>query len=430
MRTELMMNPDPNENPNRRRRRWWLPVLILLLAGAAAGALIASKPKPKPVEVAERAWLVGTEAVARARHTPSVTLYGRVESLWSSELTAGVAADVREVAVVEGDQVEKGEILVRLDDRDERLELAQREAELRQAEARIASELSRHQYDLEVLPKEQSLLDLTRGEVARLLDLVKKKVGAQSALDTASQAAEKQAISLSVRRQSIDEHPARLAEVEAARDRMAALRDQALLDLERCEVRAPFNGRVARVLVSPGRRVRVGDPLVSLYDTDELVVRAQLPSRYLPAIRAAMLAGEDLSVRGVIDGVAVRAKLRGFAGEVASGTGGLDGLFTVIEGGVDVSQGRFVRLELALPALGDLIALPHESIYGTDRIYILDGENRMRPYQVQRVGETRLESGETRALVRAPEVQEGAIVVTTQLPNALDGLLVRAADGA
>lgn len=424
------MHPDPNEQPKPRRRRWWLPVVILLAAGAAAAALIASKPKPKPVEVAERAWLVGTEAIVRARHTPGVTLYGKVESLWSSELTAGVAADVQEVAVVEGDKVDKGTVLVRLDDRDERLELAQREAELRQAEARIASELSRYQFDLEALPKEQSLLDLTRGEVARLLDLVKKKVGAQSALDTARQAAEKQAILLSVRRQSIDEHPSRLAEVEAARDRAAALRDQALLDLERCEVRAPFNGRVAQVMASPGRRVRVGDPLVSLYDTDELVVRAQLPSRFLPAIRAAMAAGADLFVTGVIDGVPVRARLRGLAGEAAGGTGGMDGLFTVTEGGVDVSQGRFVRLELALPARDDLIALPHESIYGTDRIYILDAESRMRPVQVQRVGETRLESGETRVLVRAPDVEDGVTVITTQLPNALDGLLVRAADGA
>lgn len=424
------MNPDSMEKPTRPRRRWWLPVVILLLAGAAAGALIASKPKPKPVEVAERAWLVSTEVLVRARHTPGVTLYGRVESLWSSELTAGVVADVQEVAVVEGDQVSKGEVLVRLDDRDERLELAQREAELRQGEARIASERSRHRFDLEALPKEQSLLDLTRSEVARLLDLVKKKVGAQSALDIARQAAEKQAISLSVRRQSIDEHPARLAEVEAARDRAAALRDQALLDLERCEIEAPFNGRVAQVMVSPGRRVRVGDPLVSLYDTDELVVRAQLPSRYLSEIRAAMTAGEDLSVSGVIDGVTVKARLRGLAGEATGGTGGMDGLFTVTEGGLDVSQGRFVRLELALPARDDLIALPHESVYGTDRIYILDAESRMRPYRVERVGETRLKTDETRVLVRAPDVQEGALVVTTQLPNALDGLLVRAADGA
>ena len=256
------MNPesDQTSGPRVRLKRWWLPFVILLAAGAAAAALIATKPKPKPVSVVERAWLVSTMETRPARYTPSVTLYGRIESLWSSELTAALSADVQEVAVVEGAVVDKGDLLVRLDDRDERLELLQREAELKQAEARITSEITRHKTNLETLPREQSLLKLTSSEVSRLQDLVKKKVGAQSALDTARQALEKQAIALSLRQQAVDEHEARMAEVEAARNRAEALRDQALLELERATVVAPFNGRIARVLVSPGRRVRNGDP--------------------------------------------------------------------------------------------------------------------------------------------------------------------------
>ena len=424
------MNVDQNHGTRRRpgRRRWWLPLLILLLASAGAAALIMTKPKPRPVEVVERAWLVGTVQARPARAAPSVTLYGRIESLWSSELTAAVSADVQEVAVVEGDRVSRGDVLVRLDDRDERLELAQREAELKQAEARIATEITRHKANQEALPREQSLLKLTRGEVSRLQDLVQKKVGAQSALDTALQALEKQAIALSLRQQAVDEHPARMAEVEAARDRAEALRDQALLELERATVLAPFNGRIAKVLVSPGRRARVGDPLVSLYDTDELMVRAQLPNRHLPAIRAAIAAGHPLSVRGEIDGIALQADLRSLAGEAGSGTGGIDGLFRLVQGGEQFSQGRFVRLQLSLPPRDDLIALPHEAIYGTDRIYLLDEDSRMRPQQVERVGETRTADGETRVLIRASGLAAGVTVVTTQLPNALDGLLVRAVE--
>ena len=59
------------------------------------------------------------------------------------------------VAVVEGDRVAKGQVLVRLDDRDARLQLLQREAELRQAEARIAAEQLRHEANLETLPRER-----------------------------------------------------------------------------------------------------------------------------------------------------------------------------------------------------------------------------------------------------------------------------------
>jgi hypothetical protein len=184
------------------------------------------------------------------------------------------------------------------------------------------------------------------------------------------------------------------------------------------------------VLVAPGRRVRVGDPLLSLYDTDEMVVRAQLPNRHLQQVRAAMAAGEQLLVRGEIDGVVITGRLRSLAAEAGSATGGVDGLFTVTEGAAEVSQGRFVRLELVLPARDGLIALPHEAIYGTDRIYVLDGQSRMRPLSVERVGEVQLDSGEARVLVQAADLPAEANVIVTQLPNALDGLLVRVVQGS
>ncbi len=419
---------DPTSAPSRRRG-WWLPIVILAVAGVVAMALIATKPSPAPVSVSERAWRVGTVQVQRAAHRPSTTLYGRVESLWSSELTAGLTADVIEVAVIEGDQVSAGDLLIRLDDRDASLQLAQREAELQQAEARIAAEIRRHEANVDALPRERQLLALTRSEVNRLRNLVKKQVGAQSQLDTAQQAATRQAIALSAREQAVDEHAARLAEVEAARARAEALRDQALLELERCLVLSPFNGRVAQVLVSPGRRVRTGDPLVDIYDTDALMFRAQIPSRHLPAVRAAVAAGEPPEVQGQIDGVEVAARLRSLAGEVATGTGGVDGLFQVVRGQESISQGRFVRLTLSLPQARDLIALPHEAVYGTDRIYTIDAQSRMRSHRVERVGELRNGDGQTQVLIRAPALADGTAVVATQLPNALDGLLVSVDDG-
>ncbi len=421
------MTSDTNTGKGTPRKRW-LPLVILLVAAGAAAALIATKPKPTPVQISERAWLVSVEQVEPARHSPTVTLYGKVESLWSSQLTAGITADVNEVLVVEGDRVEKGQVLIRLDDRDARLQLAQREAELKQADARIVSEKRRQEANLESLPRERRLLGLARSEVKRLQDLVAKKVGAQSQLDTARQASEKQAITLAAREQAVDEHEARLAEVEAARARAEALRDQAQLELERSAIASPFNGRIARVQVSPGRRARVGDPLIQLYDTDELVIRAQIPSRHLPQVRAAIDAGRPLTLHGTIDGIAVEGKLRSLAGEASSSTGGVDGLFTVTRGATQISQGRFLRVELNLPARDDLIALPPEAVYGTDRIYVIDSESRMRPKRVERIGEARRQGKVARVLIHAPQLEPGTTVVTTQLPNALDGLLVRVAE--
>ena len=211
--TDLTNDSNPTTTPEQRppRRRWWLPYVILGVAMLIAASLIATRPAPAPVEVSERSWRVSAENVVPGTFSPVITLYGRVESLWSSTLTAGVTADVVGVEVIEGAFVDRGDLLVGLDDRDTRLQLAQREAELRQAEARIASELRRHEANVEALPREQRLLGLARSEVSRLQDLVTSKVGAQSQLDTARQAAEQQAIALSTREQAVDEHESRLA---------------------------------------------------------------------------------------------------------------------------------------------------------------------------------------------------------------------------
>jgi multidrug efflux pump subunit AcrA (membrane-fusion protein) len=406
-------------------RKWLTPLAILAIAGFAALALIRSKPAANPVVVREKAWLVSAETVEPRTWAPVLTLYGRVESLWSTDLTAAVAAEVIEVAVIEGDEVERGQLLLQLDERDARLVLQQREAELAEVAARIASERTRHAADLESLPRQRSLLDLAQAEVRRLQNLVTKQVGAQSQLDTARQALQTQAIALDAREQSVADHPARLAELTARKTRLEALRDQAQLDLERCRVVAPFNGRVSRVLVAPGRRVRIGDPLIGLFDTDALVVRAQVPTRHLPAVRRAREAGTELRVVGEIDGEPIGARLLNLAGEVGGATGGVEALFRIDRGTASLQQGRFVRLDLRLPEQEGLIALPYEAIYGGDRVYVIDADSRMRPVGVQRVGETRTEAGQTRVLVRAPVLAPGERIITTQIPNAVDGLLIR-----
>ena len=266
------------KNKNWRHR---LPLLIFTGAILIAVLLVMTRPRPAPVVAEERAWLVSAMPVELQTLSPHVSLYGRLESLSSAQLNAAVAAEVLEVAVVEGDQVAAGDLLVRLDDRDVRLRLAQREADIIDAEARVEAEKTRFETDRKSLVRERRLLQLTRYEVARLQDLLRKKVGSQSALDNARQAVERQAVAVAAREQSIAEHPARMAQAEASLQRAHALRDQAKLDLARCTVSAPFAGRIASRSVAVGHRVRIGDPLVTLYDNHAMVLRTLIPERYL-----------------------------------------------------------------------------------------------------------------------------------------------------
>lgn len=394
---------------NTTTKKFLIPIAILLLAGAVFMLLVKTKPEAKPVVVTEKSWPVAAERVTPGPVAPELTLYGRIEAQWDSKLTAAVAADVAEVPVREGDGVAAGDLLVRLDDAEAKLRLAQ-------AEARIASEQARHQANVEALPRERSLLALVHKELARTQDLVKKNLASQSALDAARQAVDRQAIAVSAREQAVLQHDGTMADLQAARD-------QASLDLTRTQIRAPFAGRIASVQVSPGQRVRVGDALVDIYDTDSLLVRAQIPDSQLGQVRDALADGATLSARGELDGRPLTTVLRSLAGEVGQG-GGIAGLFKVLHPDDGVRPGRFVRLTLKLPARDDLLALPAQALYGLDRIYVIDGDSRLRARTVRHVGDLRRPDGSSQVLLSAPGLPAGTLVLTTQLPNAVEGLKV------
>lgn len=408
-------------------KRILLPFIILGAALAVLALLVITKPAAKPVEIKEKAWPVEVQPAQPGTWSPEVTLYGRIESQWDSRLTAGVEADVLAVHVLEGSEVRKGDLLIELDGRDAELQLQQREAELAEAEARIASQKASYEASLEALPREQQVLKLNQADLTRIRDLVRKKVGSQSDLDTARQAVERQSIVVSNREQSLVQQRAKLSELEAAHSRSRALRDQAALNLERTRIVAPFDGRVSELNVAPGNRVRLGNQMLRLYATGGLLVRAQIPERYLPTVQQALSQARQLTVSGELDGNPVLARLDRLSGQVAEG-GSVAGLF-VLQAAANLRPGRFIRLSLKLPPQAGLLAVPAEAIYGRDRLYRVDDQNRLRGVRVERVGEARTTSGDSRVLVRVQNLPAGSRLSVTQLANAVDGLLVSVAGG-
>jgi multidrug efflux pump subunit AcrA (membrane-fusion protein) len=407
--------------------RRFLPVLILLVGAGGLVALVNSKPHREALEGREKAWIVDVVAVEPGTVTPQLNLYGRVRSPRTANMSAAVDADVRSVDVLEGQYVEAGQIMVVLDDREAKLLRSQRAAEVADVRAQIDNERQRHENDRKALEREEMLLALSRREVKRAQKLARSKVGSESRIDQMRQAEEREALAVDERRFSINEHASRNAQLEARLERAKSLLLRAQLDLNRTRVMAPFAGRVSRVSVSPGDRVRIGDEIVTVYNTSEIEIRAQIPTRHVPHVRDALAAGKTLEAKALVDGRAVRARLDRFTAEVERGGGGADAYFRIVDGGRDLPLGRTVELVVDLPDVHDSVALPYESVYGTSRIYQLDDE-RMRSLEVERVGEQRGADGRTRVLVRSAKLAAGDRIVVTQLPNAMDGLRVKVAE--
>lgn len=403
-------------------------LLPLLILGAAIGAtiyMVETRPAGKPKAITERTWLVDVRPVTLQTLGPDVTLYGRAESPRAAKLSAAVTADVLEVAVREGQAVAAGELLLRLDAREVELSLRQREADIAEIDALLESEKRKHANNKAALPHEQALLEFAQKAVARAQRLEQRQVASESALDEAHQTVERQKLVLDSRKFAIANHPAQLAQLRARRARAVALRDLAQLDVERCEVRAPFAGIVSQVAAAPGDRVRSGAQLVSLYAQNELEVRAQIPERYLGTIRAFIDADTSLYADAALHDTSVRLRLARLAGESNARSGGIDALFHIEQGWQSLHRNQFVTLNLHLPARENVIALPYSAVYGADQVYILDPEQRMRGVTVERLGETRGADRERLLLVRSDALHAGDQLIISQLPNAMDGLKVQ-----
>lgn len=402
-----------------------LPLSVIVIAISVAWWLIASKPTSQPVAAQEKAWLVQVMPVEPADYAPSLNIHGHIDSLWTTSLSAAIAADVVTVKHLAGDTVRRGQVLVQLDDQEAQLRLTQAKAQLAEAQAQVQAEHIRHQANQAALPREQQLLNLARSEERRLRNLVAKRVTAQTALDTARQLVQQRAIALTTREQQIAEHTTRLAAAEARVTQAVATQQQTELTLKYCQITAPFNGIISQVSVAPGQRVHSGTRVMQLYDTDAWIVRAAIPERYTAHLHQALANEDALLATGSLGDRQIQARLHSLGGEVTAGTGSLEAVFMVQDPPSELAQGQFITLSLTLPVQQNVVAVPSTALYGSHRLYHLDETQRLQPITVERLGEWHQPNQNTRVLVRSPQLQPGMQLVVTQLPQAVTGLLVR-----
>lgn len=398
---------------------------ILILAAAVVGFLIlrATGPSAPPPEVSERVWPVRGMIVEPDTHRPTLELFGRTSSPQMSVLRAAVEGEIAAVPARSGHVVDAGSLLVRVDPSETRLTLEQREADLREAEAAVESERLRAETDRRMLQREQSLLQIAQRALDRTRDLRTRNLGSEAEVDEAQRNLEQARVAVDARQQAIADAPSRLVQAEARAQRARAAAERARIDFSRTEIRNGSDARVIEVHVSPGERVRIGDPLVRLYALNDLEIHASVPEVVLARITDLLARDYPLQAEAVVAGQPVLAVLDRLAGESRGGEAGIGALFRITAGAEQLPLNRFVNLRLGLPEEPGTVVVPFESLYGRDRVFrVVDG--RLQGLNVERLGEVTDGAGRTQALIRHPELQAGDVLVATRLPNAVDGLRV------
>lgn len=211
-------------------------------------------------------------------------------------ISPGIPGVLQTLDVQEGSRVPKDALLFTLDPHDYQLRVQQAQAELAMAEAtldtrerQVRAEQANADIAREQINRAQANLDLARKTVSRLEPLAAKGYVPRQELDTARTAVRDAEVSLTqahsqseAAQELVGKLEAAQAAVEVARASLA-LAQKALADTR---VRAPSNGLVVGLNVSPGERLAPGQSLFTLINTDHWYATAFFRETDLPHIRA------------------------------------------------------------------------------------------------------------------------------------------------
>jgi membrane fusion protein, multidrug efflux system len=266
-------------------------------------------------------------------------------------LSAKVAGFIDAVTVVDNQSVKAGDLLLKLDDRDYRAQLARAEASVAAQRATLANiDANRRMHQAMV---EQASADVggaaaelarTKYDFDRYRTLSNDKIASSQRFEQAdsdhekARAAERRArAALQAAERQLDVIDTQKQQTQAALDQALAERDLALLNLAYTEIRSPINGVVGNRSARAGAYATVGAQLLAIVPARGLWVDANFKESQLARIREGQPAE---IVADVLPGVS-------FRGRVASVAPATGAQFSVIP--PENATGNFTKIIQRVP---------------------------------------------------------------------------------
>ncbi|KAA0875907.1 efflux RND transporter periplasmic adaptor subunit [Nitrincola tapanii] len=319
-----------------------LGLLTLILATAwSLPASSAEAPRGLPAEVHR----------VEASHLDSVlSAVGRLRANESIILRAEISGRIEQILFREGEKVNQGQELIRLDS-------ASYEAELAQAQAQV---------------------NLSRAEYQRAADLLERRVGSQNDRDT------------------------KLAQLRVHEAQMELARTR----LDKTRLRAPFEGVIGLRQVSPGDFISSGQDLVEVTDFSQMKADFSVPERFLSQLAVGQnllievdaLPGERF--QGEIYAIAPSSSARSHNIQIRARIPNPDGR---------LRPGLFANIRIIIGENPQALMIPEQAIVPLDnQFYVMrmNEQNQVNMVPVtlgeRRFGEVEIRSG----------IQAGDVIVT------------------
>lgn len=223
------------------------------------------------------------------------------------EITSESNEPITSIAVAEGDALQAGQVLVEQDGRRAAARLAEADAALRQAKARL-DELLRGPRNERIDAARASMeganqeLEFRQAELDRTREVHARGLASPDALDRAQVALDAAQANLKLRLAQLEELLTgttieELAQAEQAVLQAAARRDAAEVDLKRHTLRSPVDGIADARLFEVGERPNPGQPIMVVLGGRQAYARVYVPE----ALRVRVNPGTEARV--YVDGL-------------------------------------------------------------------------------------------------------------------------------
>lgn len=309
-----------------------LCVLLLAAALAACNRTPPAAPAPAPIEFAA-ADLVAAESRPMA---PTVQLSGSLRPWREATIKAKVAGELQVLGVREGDAVQQGQVIGRIEATDYKARLAGSEADAAAAAAALG-----------VAEKNQATQE----------SLLAKNFISRNAYDTTAG--------------NRDAAKARLDAARAAADvGRKALADTTLV--------APIAGIVSARIAQPGERVAVDGRIVTIADISRLELAASVPAG--DASKLSVGAPITLRVEGM-ENLRIDGRIERINPAAAPGSRSIEVYAVIDNPAARLRGGLFAQGQALAGAAQDYVAVPASALReegGIQVIYVLAGDKIQR----------------------------------------------------
>ncbi len=358
------------------------------------------KDPPQTIDKKPPSMLVDVMRVHATNEKITVKAQGSVTPRTQTTLVSEVSGLITEVsaAFVAGGFFSKGDVLVRIDDRNYRAEVKRAQAAVRAAETNVT--------------RETGLADYAREDWER----------AQSVLRSS-----KAATDLAMRKPQQAEALASLEFAKADLEKREG-------DLDRTVIRAPYDGLVREKRADIGQFVNSGSPLAVTFSVEVAEIRLPLPDSQLPYLNL----DEHELVQGRGPGVVLSANIGGqlntWQGRIIRTEGVFDErsrvLYLVAQ--IDdpynryskkwqhsLRMGTFVEAAIEGEQLDNVIRLPRKALRRDNKIWTVSDNDTLRPVTVEIA-----HADEQSVLIRSGLVS-GQLICLTVPENPFPGTPVR-----